>query len=461
MQRRLMAILSADVVGFSRLMADDEGKTLARLKALRAGLVEPSVAAHHGRIIKLMGDGALMEFASAVQAVECGLEIQDRIAHWNAKADGGPDITLRIAIHIGDVIIEGRDIYGDGVNIAARLESIAPPGRLCVSDDVRRMVEGKLDACFDDFGFHRLKNLKQPVHAFVVRAGGAAREPARDQRVEVRYCQAKDGVRIAYAARGEGPPLVKAATFLTHLEHERESPVWRHWFSELSKGYGYIRYDERGNGLSAWDVADISFDAFVSDLEVVADALELERFPILGISQGCAVAIAYAVRHPDRVSALVLHGGYAAGWRRLGDPQWRDRRAAMLELVRVGWGADNPAFRQAHTSMFVPGGTPEQHRWFNDLQKVSCTPDNAYRILSALADIDVRGLLPEVTQPTLVLHCRDDAVVPVSSGRELAASIPGATFVELDGANHIILEEDACWPRFLSEVRGFLAQHAT
>jgi class 3 adenylate cyclase/pimeloyl-ACP methyl ester carboxylesterase len=460
MERRLMAILSADVVGFSRMMGVDEVGTLAQLKALRARLVEPLVAEHHGRIIKLMGDGALMEFPSAVQAVECGLAIQRGIASFDGGGTAGPDIALRIAIHVGDVIIEGRDVYGDGVNIAARLEKIAPPGRVCVSEDVRRMVEGKVEARFDDFGVHRLKNIAQPVRAFVIGTGAAGRQSIRDQRVEVKYCRSKDGVRIAHAALGEGPPLVKAASFMTHLGHDRESPVMRPRDAALSMGYRYIRYDQRGCGLSDWEVADFSLEAMVSDLEAVAEALGLQRFPILGISQGSAIAIAYAVRHPERVSCLVLYGGYAAGWRRLNDPHWREQREAMLALVRVGWGADNPAFRQVYTSLFVPGGSAEQHQWFNDLQRVATTPDNAHRIMTMFAEIDVRDRLGRVTQPTLVLHCRNDAVVPIRAGREIAAGIPNASFVELDGANHVILEQDACWPRFLAEVRAFLAEHA-
>jgi pimeloyl-ACP methyl ester carboxylesterase len=326
-------------------------------------------------------------------------------------------------------------------------------------------IGGKVTARFVDFGVHQLKNLDKPIRAYVVSNGTTQLEDDGTLKsvvdeVEVRYCRTSDGVNIAYAAVGNGPPLVKAASFLTHLEFENESPVWRHWFSELSKGYSYIRYDERGNGLSDWDVEDISFEAFVKDLEIVVDELGLNRFPLLGISQGCAVSVAYAVRHPGRVSCLILCGGYAVGWLNHPDEDWRKRRSAMLDLIPVGWGEDNPAFRQVYTSLFVPEGTREQHDWFNELQKISASPDNAYRIMNVFAAIDVRDLLEQVNVPTMVLHCRGDAVVPFDSGRQLAAAIPNARFVALDGSNHVILKEDKCWPRFLSEVRGFLAKNS-
>ncbi len=276
---------------------------------------------------------------------------------------------------------------------------------------------------------------------------------------DIRYCQAEDGVSLAYASIGDGPPLVKAPSFLSHLEFESKSPVWRHWIKALSARRRYIRYDVRGNGLSDWQVQDISFETFVSDLKTIVDELGLERFPLFGLSQGAAVAIEFATRYPQRVSCLILAGGYAAGWNRLGDEAFAARRNAMLELIRIGWGADNPAFRQTYTSLFVPDGTPEQHDWFNELQKVTATPKNAFRIMQAVADLDVRDKLPKVSQPTLVVHCRGDAVVPFEAGRQLAAHIPGAQFLPLDGNNHILLESDACWPQFLGALDRFLSEN--
>lgn len=274
---------------------------------------------------------------------------------------------------------------------------------------------------------------------------------------EIRFCTAEDGVRIAYATVGEGPPLIKAANWLNHLEFDWESPIWRHVLRELARDHTLVRYDERGNGLSDWDAEEISFDAYVQDLEAVVDALGVERFALLGISQGCAVSVAYAVRHPERVTHLVLHGGYAVGWHQRGSPQDRERRRALATLMLQGWGEESPAFRQVFTSLYIPDATPEQMRWFNDLQRNTTSPENAVRLWEALGAIDVRELLPRVTAPTLVLHSRNEAAVPFSAGRELASSIPGARFVPLESRNHLLMEQEPAWPRFLDEIRSFLA----
>jgi pimeloyl-ACP methyl ester carboxylesterase/DNA-binding winged helix-turn-helix (wHTH) protein len=276
-------------------------------------------------------------------------------------------------------------------------------------------------------------------------------------RQQVQFCTASDGVRIAYSTVGEGPPLVKAANWLNHLEYDWQSPIWSHLLHALAAEYRLIRYDERGNGLSDWDVADISFEAFVRDLESVVVASGLERFPLLGISQGCAVSIAYAVRHPERVSHLVLLGGYARGRRQRGAQKLIEQEDALQTLMRLGWGQENPAFRQIFTSMFIPGGSIEQTQWLNDLQRNTTSPENAIRIREAMTNIDVTDLLPRVSAPTLVLHCRDDAMAPFEEGRLMAARIPGSRLVELEGRNHVILDGDPGRQRFLDEMRSFLA----
>jgi DNA-binding winged helix-turn-helix (wHTH) protein/alpha-beta hydrolase superfamily lysophospholipase len=269
---------------------------------------------------------------------------------------------------------------------------------------------------------------------------------------DVRFCTASDGVRIAYALAGRGPPLVKAANWLNHLEYDWQSPVWSPLLHALASELRLIRYDERGNGLSDWNVDDISFDAFVRDLESVVDAAGLERFSLLGISQGCAVSVAYAVRHPERVSRLILYGGFARGRRRR-DPEQAE---TLLALIRQGWGGENPAFRQFFTSLFVPGGTAEQMQWFNDLQRITTSPENAVRIMQATGEVDVTDLLPQVRVPTLVIHGRNDAAVTFDEGRILAAGIPGARFVALESRNHLVLKGEPAWDRFLEEVTTFV-----
>ena len=276
----------------------------------------------------------------------------------------------------------------------------------------------------------------------------------------VRYTTAKDGTRLAYAVMGQGPPLVKAANWLNHLEHDWKSPVWRHWLQEFTSGHTLIRYDERANGMSDWETPDISFEAFVDDLECVVDAAGVERFDLLGISQGASVAIAYAVRHPERVRRLLIVGGYAAGWATRGDPEEIARREAMITLTEIGWGADHPAYRQLFTNLYIPEGTAEQVQWFNDVQKMTASAENAVKLQRALALIDVRDLLPKVTVPTLIVHVKDDQVVPFAAGEYLAKHIPGAVFIALEGENHILLEKEKAWQDFVRIGREFLSGDA-
>jgi len=273
---------------------------------------------------------------------------------------------------------------------------------------------------------------------------------------KVAFCTASDGVQIAYASAGQGFPLVKAANWLNHLEYDWQSPIWSHLLHALAAEHQLIRYDERGNGLSDWNVKDISFEAFVRDLESVVDATGLKRFALLGISQGCAVSIAYAVRHPERVSHLVLYGGYARGRRMRGSTEEIEKADATLTLMRFGWGQENPAFRHIFTSLFIPGGSAEQMKWFDDLQRVTTSAENAVRIRTVMNTIDVSGLLERITVPTLVVHCQDDAVVPFEEGRLMAARISGARFVTLQSSNHLILPGEPALGQFLDAIRNFL-----
>jgi pimeloyl-ACP methyl ester carboxylesterase/DNA-binding winged helix-turn-helix (wHTH) protein len=276
---------------------------------------------------------------------------------------------------------------------------------------------------------------------------------------EIRFFRSDDGTRIAYATSGSGPPLVKTANWLTHLEFDWISPVWRPWLQELSRSRTLIRYDERGSGLSDHDVEDFSFERWVEDLEGLVDALELERFPLFGVSQGAAVAIAYAARHPERVSGLVLYGGYPQGrYRRPMTPAEREEAEMRTRILPLGWDRDTPAFRQFFSMTFLPEGTPEQLQWFGDLLRVTTSPRNAVRLLDAAAEIDVGELAARVQAPTLVLHATGDAAVPFDQGCCLASLIPGARFVPLESRNHVLMQWEPAWTRFLREVRAFLAE---
>jgi pimeloyl-ACP methyl ester carboxylesterase len=252
---------------------------------------------------------------------------------------------------------------------------------------------------------------------------------------------------------------LKTANWLTHLELDWSTPIWGKGFAEIAKTRTFIRYDERGCGLSDWDVQDLSFDAFVEDLEVVVDTLGLERFPLLGISQGEAVSIEYAVRHPERVSGLILIGGYAAGWRKLASAEEQARREAVRNLTEVGWGTDNPAYRHIFSQTFMPDAGPADLDWFDEFQRLTTSPRNAARFQDAFGHIDVRDRLGQIKVPTIVLHARDDQRISLDQGRALASGIPGAHFVPLESRNHVLVDYEPAWKTCMEAIRDFLAEH--
>ncbi|WP_309111174.1 alpha/beta fold hydrolase [Saccharothrix sp.] len=299
------------------------------------------------------------------------------------------------------------------------------------------------------------------VHGVGYRFVAEVAEPDGDGPVDrtqhIRYCTSSGGVRVAFATSGAGPPLVKAANWLTHLDLEWACPIWSHWLDGLSRRHRLVRYDERGCGLSDWEVADFGFDAWVDDLEAVVDAAGLDRFPLLGVSQGGAVAIAYAVRHPERVSRLVLVGAYCRGrLARARTPEEREEAELDLQLGRIGWRRDDPTFRQVFASQFLPDGTRESWDAFNDLQRETTSTANVVRFLDAFARIDVSALAPRVACPTLILHSRGDLRVPCSQAQELAALVPGSELRILPSRNHVLTADEPAWPVFLAEVERFL-----
>ena len=279
---------------------------------------------------------------------------------------------------------------------------------------------------------------------------------------EIKFCTTSDNVTIAFACVGTGPPLVKAANWMNHLERDWHSPVWCHLLDEFSRDQQLVRYDERGTGLSDRKVGDLSLNAFVDDLEAVVNAVGLDRFPLLGISQGGPVAVAYALRHPEKVTHLVLFGSFASGWRKSGlDQKALDKREAQLTLIKQGWHSKNPAIRQLWTTLCIPDAHPDECESFNELQRESVSPDTAARIFEAIGDLDVRQMIRMLDLPVLVLHSRGDAMVNFEEGRRLASMIPGAKFVPLDSQNHLLLRHEPAWPRFVDEVRTFLGRVGT
>jgi pimeloyl-ACP methyl ester carboxylesterase/DNA-binding CsgD family transcriptional regulator len=289
-------------------------------------------------------------------------------------------------------------------------------------------------------------------------------DPGYDRRAmvpQIRFATSRDGVRIAWSQHGDGPPLVRVGTWLTHLEHDWQSVVWRPWLAELGQRFAFVRYDDRGCGLSDRDVARFGLEAWVDDLAAVIDATGFPRVALFGMSQGAAIAVAYAARHPDRVSHLVCLGGYARGSAaRPRTLEQRQEEQALETLARVGWGRADPTFRRIFTGGLIPDGTDAQMQWFDELQRQSTSGTTAARLMAARSRVDVSRLATTVAASTLILHSRDDSTVEFDRGRELAALIPHARFVPLEGRNHVLLEDEPAWPRFLEALDAFFGQSA-
>lgn len=342
-------------------------------------------------------------------------------------------------------------IWGNRFVSDSALTSRLKAARRAIGDDGTAQ---RLIATVHGVGYRFVGEVTETVPAAPAVSPGALH---RRSAQEIHYCRSPGGVCIAYAVTGSGPPLVKAANWLTHLDREWESPIWAHWIDALSEQHELIRYDERGCGLSDWDVREFSLDAWVEDLELVVDSVGLDTFPLIGLSQGGAVAIAYAVRHPERVTRLVLVGAYARGRLvRATNAQEREEAALDLRIGEVAWRRDDPAYRQVFAAQFLPDEPREMWDAFNALQRVTTSTDNVVRFLETFAGLDVSDVLGRVACPTLVVHARDDHRVPVSQARELASEIPGSTLRLLDSGNHILTAREPAWAELVPELHGFL-----
>lgn len=347
-----------------------------------------------------------------------------------------------------DELIEA--VWNGRIVSEATISSRISAARTAVGDD------GKAQAVIKTFprrGFRFVAETQEPRDEA---SSSAAAAPSYPRGQKVRFCKSTDGTRIAYATTGAGTPLVRTGTWLTHLEHDWHSPVWRPHLDELGRTFAVTRYDQRGNGLSDWSVDDFSLEHFTDDLEAVVNAAELDDFVLYGTSQGAPIAIAYAVRHPHRVSHLVLQGGYSLG-RLLRDTAEREQGEALLTLMRHGWGKEGSPFIKAFTANYIPGGNEEQTESLVELQKRTTSPENAVKIRVAVDSFDVTGLLEKVAVPTLVIHARNDGVHPLDQGRKLAAEIPGAEFVLLESLNHMILAQEPAWNDLFEAIRGFVS----
>ncbi|WP_353807432.1 alpha/beta fold hydrolase [Agromyces sp. SYSU T00194] len=348
-------------------------------------------------------------------------------------------------------------VWGDRFVSEAALTTALRTARRAVGDSgeaqrVVRTVHGR------GYQFVADAALERPAAEASAAEASVTAAPPLAARQDIRFCRAADGARIAYASVGDGPPLLKAANWITHLDLEWRSPVWGHWMQGLAQGRTLVRYDERGCGLSDWDVGEFTFDDWVDDLETVVDAVGIERFPLIGVSQGAAVALAYAVRHPERVTKLILAGGYARGRLvRATSAEERSEAALDLDLARVGWARQDPSFMRVFASQFLPQGSQQEWDDFTTFQRATTSGQNAVRFLEEFARIDVSDIAHLVRCPTLIVHSRDDVRVPASQATELAALIPDSRLALLDSANHLLGASEPAWPQFLAHVDDFLA----
>jgi len=461
MERRLAAVLAADMVGYSRLMEKDEESVLARQKSFRKTLIDPQIALHRGRIVKTTGDGMLAEFASAQDAVKCAIEIQNDMGRRETDLDEQQRIHYRVGINLGDVLFEDDDIFGDGVNVAARLEGLAEPGGVCISDIVYQTVADRVGERFRDMGGQRVKNISRPIRVWQWSPGSRPerKKPEAAARQSIRYCTSSDGVHLAYATIGEGQPVLKAPNWINHIEYEWQNPVWSGFFAEFAKQASLTRFDQRGNGLSDWEVDEISQERMIDDMLAVADAAGLERFALFGISQGAAMSMRFAATYPERVKCLILLGGYVRGRLVRGDPE-QDRFYQIAQtMIQNGWGSPSTLYRHFFTSTYLPDATQEEANSFDELQRISTNTENALRILHMNAEMNAEKYAAAIRVPTLILHCGGDRAVPVEESRLAARLIPGASFHELPGSNHILIEGHPGFVEFFDALGLFLREH--
>ena len=450
------------MVGYSRLMEIDEDGVIARQKVYRKEIIDPEITRNRGRIVKTTGDGMLAEFSSAQDAVRCAIDVQTIMDRREAAQDEDRRIRYRVGINLGDVVFDDNDIFGDGVNVAARLEGLAEPGGVCISDIVHQTVLDRLGEPFRDMGGQRVKNISRPIRVWQWTPGSQAERKAPEVSLKqrVQFTASADGTQIAYASVGEGPAILKAPHWMNHIEYEWTNPVWGPFLNTFAQQNRLVRFDQRANGMSDPEPDRIDHDAMLEDMEAVADAAKLERCALFGMSQGASVAVRYAVKHPDRVSALVIFGGYMRGRLNRGDPEQEVYAETGSMMIRQGWGSTSPVYRNFFTSTFVPGAAPEITEGWDELQRLSTTPETAVRIYEMNNRIDVVAEARQVSVPTLVLHIKNDQIVPIQEGRLTARLIPDAQFIELPGEHHVALEGEPCFDMFFEEVRAFLAEHS-
>ncbi len=451
------------MAGYSRLMEAGEEDVITRQGKHLQDLIIPATGGARGRVVKTTGDGFLAEFPGAHDAVRCAIDIQQAMAAREGPIEEDRRIRYRIGLNIGDVVIEEDDIFGDDVNVAARLEQMAEPGGVCISDMLHQLVHRHMPETFADLGSQLVKNIARPIRVWqwtpqMREPYRGAQDTARTQ--QIGFCTSSGGAQIAYATVGRGPAVFKAPNWLNHLEYDWSSPIWGPVLQGISRRNTLVRFDQRGNGLSDWDVAEISETAIQDDMDAVVAASGLTRFAMLAISQGCAMAVRYGVRHPQRLRCIVMLAGFARGALKRGSAQQNALHGATTEIIRSAWGDSNPAYRHLFTENFIPDASAAQKAGFDELQRIASSAQNAARINDMNANVDVSDLARTLKVPVLVMHCQGDKRVPLEEGRRLAALIPGARFLMLPGNNHALVPGTPAYDIFLDEFHRFVEEHA-
>ncbi|HTV28393.1 MAG TPA: alpha/beta fold hydrolase [Xanthobacteraceae bacterium] len=463
-RRRLSAILALDVVGYTSLVHKDAPGTLAALNAIYRSIVTPAVAAADGRVVKLLGDGALIEFPSARAALRCAIQVQQEMRRPDPLYSFSEPIRLRAGLHAGDVVVEDGDILGEGIAIASRLQAAAQPGGILASRSFCDLAGSDAAVRLRREGLHSFKGFTHPIEVLAVDFADAtvsAQRAALAQEQEIRFCPAKDNVRLAWTVNGNGPTVVKAPNWIGHLELDWRSPFTAPIIASIADKYRLIRFDQRGNGLSDWDVGEISFERFVDDLECIFDAARVERAPIIAISQGGAIAAAFAARCPARVSAIVMIGAFVRGRNKRSSKRELEQAQALRAMMAAGWDDEYPSLRDLLANVIVPTASEEERRLVAEDMRRIISPENVARFREAVDEIDVAALLGDIACPCLVLHCRGDRMQPVEQGRAFAAGLPNARFIAYDSPNHIPVESDPIWPLMERDILTFLSLHAS
>jgi len=461
-QRHLAAILSLDVVGYSRMMQSGSGVLLKTLNTLYRDLVVPMVRTGNGRVVKLLGDGALIEFPSAGQALEAAITIQTRLREPDHPYQKPERIQLRAGLHVGDVTVEGDDIFGDGINIATRIQAAARPGGVLASKMLCELAGADFADRLLGEGRHSFKGIAQPIEVLSVDFTRHAVKRARESFAtcqEITYCRTDDGVNLAWSAVGAGPVVVKAPNWIGHLELDWRNPGVAPICTSVAGSHRLIRFDARLNGLSDWDTETCTFDSLVDDFEAVFDAAGVKRAPVLAISQGSAVAAAFAARCPERVSAIVMIGSFSIGRSKRTSKKDVERAQALRQMMTAGWDDDYPSLRDLMAQIIVPDASEEARRLYAEDMLKMISPENLGRYRDVIDNIDIRDTLRSVEAPCLVCHATHDRMQPVEQGRLVAKSLPRARFITYVSANHSPVENDPEWPRLERDVLAFLATH--